>query len=138
MLELEDELNEVIIKFILKLNHLYHSHVFTSARIANEIIKVKNIKKTYFPKVHKIVKNILDDWHHKGICSFINKTKLGRSRKTKVIYQFSESGINQLKKELITAALNTIKKRKRGAFISFINRKHIIEKYHRFHRQLLL
>ncbi|MEM2110202.1 MAG: hypothetical protein QW327_06965 [Candidatus Odinarchaeota archaeon] len=93
-------------RFIIKLNNLYNNYVFTSSRIAQEITKSKNIKITFFPKIHKTIRELLREWSKQQICIFLSQTKLGHSRRTKAIYKFTEHGLMKLKKYLISEAIH--------------------------------
>jgi len=93
-------------RFIIKLNNLYNNYVFTSSRIAQEITKSKNIKITFFPKIHKKIRELLREWSYQQICIFLAQTKLGHSRRTKTVYKFTEHGITKLKKYLISEAIH--------------------------------
>lgn len=117
-----------IIRFILKLNLLYNNHVFTSSRIAQEIIKSKGVKKTFFPKIHRVVREILSEWSKQEICVFLSQTKLGHSRKTKAIYNFTKTGLTKLKTYVISEVAKSITANKRSDESLFLPRKQIISR----------
>jgi hypothetical protein len=121
----KDTLRDSVIKFVLKLNSLYNNHVFTSSRIAKEIMKDKEFKKTLFPKVHKELRLLLKDWSKEGICTFIYNSKLGRSRRTKAIYQFTKSGITKLKKLILFDTADKIRLNKKDRLRFFLPRKQL-------------
>ncbi len=96
-------LDEIIFEtayLIIKLNTLYNTYVFTSSRIAREIANSKNIKPTFFPKIHKKIRDLLKEWAGQEICVFLSQTKLGHSRRTKAVYKFTDQGLRKLKKYL--------------------------------------
>ncbi|WEU40563.1 MAG: hypothetical protein OdinLCB4_001130 [Candidatus Odinarchaeum yellowstonii] len=113
--------------FIIKLNTLYNNYVFTSSRITQEVIKSKNIKTTFFPKIHKKIRSILNEWSKQEICMFLSQTKLGHSRRTKAIYKFTEHGIKKLKKYLISTQILQSKNNRTFTPL-FSSRNHLINK----------
>ncbi|MHA1409946.1 MAG: hypothetical protein ACTSQY_06520 [Candidatus Odinarchaeia archaeon] len=125
-----ENLKDSAAKLIIKLNTLYNSHVFTSSRITKEVMKDKKFRKTLFPKVHKSIKKLLKQWSSKNLCVYIYSSKLGRSRKTKEIYQFSEEGITKLKKQVILETFNHIASNKKSSHGFFPTRQQITQRIH--------
>ncbi len=114
--------------FIIKLHTLYNNYVFTSSRIAREIIKSKNIKTTFFSKIHKKIRELLKNWADQEICVFLSQTKLGHSRKTKAVYKFTDHGIKKLKKYLAASIIFQTANNKKSYSPLFPSRNKLINK----------
>ena len=132
-----DTVKYITVRFILRLYHLYHNHVFTSSRISKEVLKTLNLPRSYFPKIHKIVRLILSEWADEDVCVFISQTSLCKSKKTKETYQFTDEGVNKLRQELVDGALSSIQLKQHPIFEPEIKRSDITYRLRMRHIHLL-
>ncbi|MHA1349187.1 MAG: hypothetical protein ACTSQM_05510, partial [Candidatus Odinarchaeia archaeon] len=78
--------------------------------LAKTVAKQANLMAS-FAKMHSNVKKILSKWCKSSICAHLTTTKLGRSRKTKEVYHFSPSGLDILKRKVITFTIKRIREK---------------------------
>ncbi|MHA1237937.1 MAG: hypothetical protein ACTSSJ_01605 [Candidatus Odinarchaeia archaeon] len=100
----------ILIEEILRIHSKWSGTVFTSAQLAKTVAKQANLMAS-FAKMHSNVKKILSKWCKSSICAHLTTTKLGRSRKTKEVYHFSPSGLDILKRKVITFTIKRIREK---------------------------
>ncbi len=111
MLAYSKEFEDIILEYICRVNAKFYSNVFPSTQLAKIIMNKLQAKKTSFPIIHKIVREILRRWEEKEVCEHVRTTKYSKSRsKTKEIYKFPDIGLAELKKRLISSSIDLIQK----------------------------
>ncbi len=111
MLAYSKEFEDIILEYICRVNAKFYSNVFPSTQLAKIIMNKLQAKKTSFPIIHKIVREILKRWEEKEVCEHVRTTKYSKSRsKTKEIYKFPDVGLVELKKRLINSSIELIEK----------------------------
>ncbi len=111
MLAYSKDFEDIILEYICRVNAKFYSNVFPSTQLAKIIMNKLQAKKTSFPIIHKIVREILKRWEEKEVCEHVRTTKYSKSRsKTKEIYKFPDVGLAELKKRLISSSIDLIEK----------------------------
>ncbi len=117
MLAYSKEFEDIILEYICRVNAKFYSNVFPSTQLAKIIMNKLQAKKTSFPIIHKIVREILKKWEEKEVCEHVRTTKYSKSRsKTKEIYKFPDLGLAELKKRLISSSIDLIEKENPAKF----------------------
>lgn len=99
----------IMMEYIIRTNSRYFSNVFPSTQLAKVVLDKLDEKKTKFPIIHKIIREILKQWEKNNLCIHVTTTKYSKSRtKTKEVYRFHQGGLNELKKEIISASIERI------------------------------
>ncbi len=105
------DFEDIILEYICRVNAKFFSNVFPSTQLAKIIMNKLQAKKTSFPIIHKIVREILKGWEEKEVCEHVRTTKYSKSRsKTKEIYKFPDLGLAELKKRLINSSIDLIER----------------------------
>ncbi|HMF30194.1 MAG TPA: hypothetical protein VKK79_02170 [Candidatus Lokiarchaeia archaeon] len=109
LLQNSQEFESIILEYICRVNAKFYSNVFPSTQLAKVIMNKLQAKKTKFPVIHKIVREILKKWEESEVCEHVRTTKYSRSRsKTKEIYKFPDPGLAELKERLISYSIDLI------------------------------
>ncbi|GAB4305444.1 MAG: hypothetical protein Kow0069_01230 [Promethearchaeota archaeon] len=101
---------EIIAEYIIRVNSKYFSNVFPSTQLTKVVLGKLQERKTKFPIVHRIVREILKRWEQEGVCIHVTTTKYSKSRtKTKEVYKFHRGGLQVLKDLIIQSTIDKIK-----------------------------
>ncbi len=118
MLAYSKDFEDIILEYICRVNAKFYSNVFPSTQLAKIIMNKLQAKKTSFPIIHKIVREILKRWEEKEVCEHVRTTKYSKSRsKTKEIYKFPDVGLAELKKRVISSSIDLIEKEDPSKFV---------------------
>lgn len=108
LFEHREKFERVIIEYILFVNSTYGSNMFPTPQIAKIMVDKLQFKKTQFPIIHKIVREILNEWEKNGWVEYVTTTKSGRNRRTKFIYRFTPENLELLKGRYIGTSIRDI------------------------------
>jgi DNA-binding PadR family transcriptional regulator len=108
LFEHREKFERVIIEYILFVNSTYGSNMFPTPQIAKIMVDKLQFKKTQFPIIHKIVREILNEWEQNGWVEYVTTTKSGRNRRTKFIYRFTPENLELLKGRFIGTSIRDI------------------------------
>jgi len=135
LLAYSKEFEDIILEYICRVNAKFYSNTFPSTQLAKIIMNRLQAKKTSFPIIHRVVREILKKWAEKEVCEHVRTTKYSKSRnKTKEIYKFPDLGLAELKKRLINSSIELIEKEDPSKFCAdnvMKTREEIIEGFQR-------
>ncbi len=101
----EEEFENIIADYILKVNNKYYSNTFPSTQICKILLEKLEKKHSKFSIFHKIVRKILNKWVDKDICKIVSEKK---EHQVKTIVKFDNEGFIQLKQKIIDLSIKTI------------------------------
>ena len=99
-----------IIEYLISVNSKYNSNIFPSTQIAKILLGNLKMKKTQYPIIHKVVREILNNWKENGLAELVTTAHSGRNKRTKKIYQFSPENLQQLKGRIINSSIEDMEK----------------------------
>lgn len=96
---------EIICEYVVRVNAKYYSTIFPSNQIAKIIMDKMDKKKTKFPIIHKVVREILNKWVNKDMCKYVSEKQI---HKIKAVVEFDEKGLQRLKRKILDYSIDKI------------------------------
>jgi uncharacterized membrane-anchored protein YjiN (DUF445 family) len=100
LLERREGFEWIIAEYVIDTNIKFKSNVFPTTQIAKIIMNKLAKKKTQYPILHKIVREIFKIWQKEDICETVSGG-ISNAKKTKRVYQISDYGISMLRSKII-------------------------------------
>ncbi|MHA1733865.1 MAG: hypothetical protein ACTSU5_18135 [Promethearchaeota archaeon] len=109
LLKDSEKFEEILAEYIIRTNSHYFSNVFPSTQLAKIVLNKLEERRTKFPIIHRLVREILKKWADSGVCVHVTTTKYSKSRtKTKEVYKFHGGGLAKLKELIIKSSIQKI------------------------------
>lgn len=91
----------IIANYMIDTHNKFKSNVFPTTQIAKVVMNKLGKKKTQFPILHKVVREIFSNyWLKEEICEVIDHSR-STSKKTKTVYRITDHGFSVLKSRVI-------------------------------------
>lgn len=107
LLEKKEGFEWIIASYLINTHNKFKSNVFPTTQIAKIVMNKMGKKKTQYPILHKIVREIFKIWTDEEICE-IARQKRRESKKTKMIYRITDYGFTVLKTKVIEFSIQNI------------------------------